>query len=38
MTMLENLNVILKNIYNNEYFKKKICSINAYLQKYYAYS
>jgi hypothetical protein len=27
-TMIENLNVKLKNIYNDKHFKKKMCSIN----------
>jgi hypothetical protein len=31
MTMIENLNLKLKNTYNDKYFKKKICSINRAL-------
>jgi tRNA(Ile)-lysidine synthase TilS/MesJ len=36
--MIENLNIKLKKIYTNKYFKNKICSINRDLRKYSAYS
>jgi hypothetical protein len=35
-TMIKNLNISLKNRYNDKYFKEKICSINRDLRKYYA--
>jgi HD superfamily phosphohydrolase YqeK len=33
-TMIESLNVKLKNTYNDKRFKKKICSMNRDLRKY----
>jgi hypothetical protein len=38
MTIIENLNMKLKNIHNDKYFKKKIRSINRDLRKFYSYS
>jgi hypothetical protein len=37
-TMVENVNVNLKNIYNDKEFKKKIRSINRDLRNYYTYT